>query len=69
MNLKLFLLSRIRFAFAAFSKLLARTWKRKFYLYLAAMFTVFALLDTAVLQITSDMRTAAFDAMVHADRA
>ncbi len=64
MKLKLFLLSRYRFALAAFSDLLARKWKQSFYLYLAALFTVFALLDTAFLHITSEMRTAAFDAMV-----
>ncbi len=64
MNLKLLIFSRIRFAFAAFSNLLARYWKRSFYLYLAALFTVFAVLDTAILHITSEMRTAAFDAMV-----
>lgn len=64
MNLHLFLLSRFRFAFEAFSDLLARRWKRNFYLYLAALFTVFAVLDTAFLHITSEMRTAAFDAMV-----
>jgi CHASE2 domain-containing sensor protein len=64
MNLKLLLLSRIRFAFSAFSDLLARIWKQNFYLYLAALFTVFALLDTAFLHVTSEMRTAAFDAMV-----
>ncbi|ADE12538.1 CHASE2 domain-containing protein [Sideroxydans lithotrophicus] len=64
MNLRLFLLSRFRFAFEAFSNLLARRWKRNFYLYLAVLFTVFAVLDTAFLHITSEMRTAAFDAMV-----
>lgn len=64
MKLKIILLSRLRFAFTGFSDLLARYWKRNFYLYLAAIFTVFALLDTAFLHITSEMRTAAFDAMV-----
>jgi len=64
MNLQLLILSRIRFAFAAFSNLLARHWKRSFYLYLAGLFTVFAVLDTAFLHLTSEMRTAAFDTMV-----
>ncbi len=63
-NFKLILLSRIRFAFAALSDFLAHYWKRSFYLYLAAIFSVFAVLDFAVLHITSEMRTAAFDAMV-----
>ncbi len=64
MNLKLFLLSRYRFALAAFSDLLARKWKQSFYLYLAALFTVFAILNTAFLHFTNEMRTAAFDPMV-----
>ncbi len=64
MKFKILLLSRFRWAFAAFSNLLARYWKRSFYLYLAGLFTVFAVLDTAFLHITSEMRTAAFDAMV-----
>ncbi|MDH2917180.1 MAG: CHASE2 domain-containing protein [Gallionella sp.] len=64
MNIKLLLLSRIRFAMDAFSNLIARVWKQNFYLYLAALFTVFAVMDTAFLHITSEMRTAAFDAMV-----
>jgi CHASE2 domain-containing sensor protein len=64
MKLKLFLLSRFRFALTAFSDLLARKWKESFYLYLAALFTVFAILDTGFLHFTSEMRTAAFDPMV-----
>lgn len=64
MNIKLLILSRLRFASAAFSGLLARYWKRNFYWYLAALFTVFSVLDTTFLHITSEMRTAAFDAMV-----
>ncbi len=64
MKLKLFLLSRFRFAVTAFSDLLARKWKESFYLYLAALFTVFAILDTGFLHFTSEMRTAAFDPMV-----
>lgn len=64
MNWKLLWLSRFRFALEAFSNLLARRWKQNFYLYLAALFTVVALLDTAFLHITSEMRAAAFDAMV-----
>ena len=64
MNLKLILLSRIHFAFADVSNFFARKWKRKFYLYLAALFTLFALLDTAFLHISSEIRTVTFDAMV-----
>jgi CHASE2 domain-containing sensor protein len=64
MNLKLHILSRIGFATEAFSDLLARKWKRNFYVYLAVLFTLFALLDTAFLHITSEIRTVTFDAMV-----
>ncbi|TAJ78944.1 MAG: CHASE2 domain-containing protein [Gallionellaceae bacterium] len=64
MKLKLLLMSRMRFASAAFAKLIARKWRRNFYLYLAALFTLFALLDTAFLHITSEIRTVTFDAMV-----
>jgi len=43
---------------------IAELWKHGFYLYLAGLFTVFAVLDTTVLHFTSDMRQAAFDTMV-----
>ena len=64
MKITLHLFGRLRFAMAAFSNLLARKWKRKFYLYLAALFTLFALLDTTYLHLTSGLRTATFDPMV-----
>ncbi len=64
MKLKLLLLSRLHFAFETLSAMLARKWKRNFYWYLAALFTLFALLDTAFLHITSEIRTATFDPMV-----
>jgi CHASE2 domain-containing sensor protein len=64
MKIKLLLLSRMRFAMAAFSRLLARKWRQNFYLYLAALFSVFAVADASFLHITSEIRTAAFDAMV-----
>jgi len=57
-------INRLRLAAARFSALLARHWKNSFYLYLAALFTLFAILDSAVLHVTADMRQAAFDAMV-----
>ncbi|MDE2117460.1 MAG: CHASE2 domain-containing protein, partial [Betaproteobacteria bacterium] len=60
----LLLVSRLRRAFAAFSELLARRWKNSFYLYLAALFTLFAVADAAFLHVTAEMRQAAFDAMV-----
>src|SRR5512135_1718169 len=64
MKIHLVLINRIRLLFAAFYDLLARRWKKSFYLYLAAVFTVFAVADTALLHMTQEMRQGAFDAMV-----
>lgn len=64
MSRSAFFINRLRLAAASFSALLARHWKNSFYLYLAALFTLFAILDSAVLHVTADMRQAAFDAMV-----
>lgn len=64
MKIKLHLLGRINFALAAVSNLLARKWKRKFYLHLAVLFSLFALVDTAFLHITSEIRTVTFDPLV-----
>lgn len=43
---------------------LAQLWKHSFYLYLAALFSVLAVLDATVLHKTAEMRQAAFDTMV-----
>ena len=43
---------------------LARLWKQSFYLYLAGLFSVFAVLDATVLHATSELRQTTFDAMV-----
>ena len=64
MKLGLLFVSRLRRAFAAFSELLAKRWKNSFYLYLAVLFTLFAVADAAFLHATAEMRQAAFDAMV-----
>jgi CHASE2 domain-containing sensor protein len=64
MKIKLHLLGRIYLAFAALSNLLAKKWKRKFYLYLAVLFTLFAVLDTTFLHIASEIRTVTFDPLV-----
>jgi adenylate cyclase len=64
MNIRLVVVSRVRHGIAAFSRLAARRWKQNFYLYLAAAFTVFAVLDAAVLHMTSELRQATFDAML-----
>ncbi len=58
------LLNRLLMAIAVFSELLARRWRKSFYLYLAALFTLFALADTAFLHVTANMRQVALDAMV-----
>ena len=64
MKLQLLLFSRWRNALAAFSTLLARRWKNNFYLYLAVLFTLLALADTAFLHVTENMRQATFDTMM-----
>lgn len=64
MKLGLLLNSYLRRGMAALSTLLAKRWKNSFYLYLAALFTLFAIADTTFLHFTTNMRQAAFDAMV-----
>lgn len=64
MRIHLFVINRIRQLFALFYALLARRWKKNFYLYLAAVFTVFAIADTAFFHVTEKMRQGAFDMMV-----
>jgi adenylate cyclase len=54
----------LRWIMATFSALLGRRWKTSFYLYLAGLFTLFAVADAAFLHVTANMRQAAFDAMV-----
>ncbi len=61
----IFLLSIWKRSYAALSALLARYWKNTFYLYLAALFTLFAIADTSVFHFTAEMRQAAFDTMLH----
>ena len=58
------LISRLFKARMYIAERLARWWKYSFYLYLAGLFSVFAVLDTMVLHYTSEMRQAAFDTMV-----
>jgi CHASE2 domain-containing sensor protein len=64
MRIHLFVINRIRQLFALFYALLARRWKKNFYLYLAVVFTVFAVADTAFFHVTEKMRQGAFDMMV-----
>lgn len=64
MNLNVYITNRLRSAYSKSSALLAKFWQKKFYLYLAVLFTLFAVLDTVQLHIISGMRQQAFDAMV-----
>ncbi len=64
MTIKLHLMGRLHSAYESLSNQLARKWKRKFYLYLAGLFTLFAILDTTFLHLTSEIRTVTFDPMV-----
>ena len=64
MNFNIYLASRLRSVYFRFSALLAKFWKKNFYLYLAALFTLFAVLDTMQLHVIAGMRQEAFDAMV-----
>jgi len=63
MTWKLFI-SRFLKARERLAEKLAQLWKHSFYLYLAALFSVFAILDATVLHKTAEMRQAAFDTMV-----
>ena len=64
MKIQLQINNGIRQFFAMFYARLARRWKKNFYLYLAAIFSVFAIADTAFLHVTQEMRQGAFDMMV-----
>jgi len=57
-------LRHIRDALRAAAVALGRRWRNRFYLYLAAAFTVFVILDATLLHFTAQMRQGAFDAMV-----
>lgn len=54
----------IRNSLSRFFAVLAKKWKTGFYLYLAGLFTVLIVVDTAFLHLASDMKQAAFDMMV-----
>ncbi|GAO36984.1 molecular chaperone TorD [Sulfuricella sp. T08] len=55
---------RLKSAQTRLSALLAKKWKRGFYLYLAGIFTVLITADALVLHLATDMKQAAFDMMV-----
>ncbi len=55
---------RVRSRLNILSSLLARKWKSSFYLYLAALFTLLIVADSAYFHVTGNMRQGAFDMMV-----
>ena len=58
------LISRLLTGRAHFAERLAQWWRYSFYLYLAGLFSVFAVLDATLLHFTGELRQTAFDAMV-----
>jgi adenylate cyclase len=64
MNLFATLSYHLRRQLTRFFSLLASKWKRRFYLYLAAVFTVFVIADTAFFQLTAEMKQVGLDMMV-----
>ncbi|MDO8351172.1 MAG: CHASE2 domain-containing protein [Gallionella sp.] len=54
----------LRNLFSRLSGLLAQKWKTSFYLYLAGLFSVLIVADTAFLHLSTNMRQGAFDMMV-----
>jgi CHASE2 domain-containing sensor protein len=54
----------LRSLFSRLSGLLAQKWNTSFYLYLATLFSVLIVADTAFLHLTTNMRQSAFDMMV-----
>ena len=55
---------RIRLWKNTLSSLLAKKWKTNFYLYLAGLFSLLIVADTAFLHLTANMKQGAFDMMV-----
>ncbi len=64
MNLIAPLSHRLRRALSRLSALLAKKWKRGFYLYLAGIFTLLITADALFLRLATDMKQTAFDMMV-----
>ena len=55
---------RVRQGVSRLPVLMATRWANKFYVYLAATFSLLVVIDTAFLHLTANMRQAAFDMMV-----
>jgi len=64
MNLIDALSHRLRSALSRLSALLAKKWKRGFYIYLAGIFTLLITGDALVLHLATEMKQTAFDMMV-----
>ena len=64
MNPLAFISYHLRRGLNVLSALLARKWKSAFYLYLAGLFSVLIVADTAFLHLTANMKQGAFDMMV-----
>jgi CHASE2 domain-containing sensor protein len=64
MRLQLVIFSRLRFFLADIYSLIARRWKNNFYLYLAVLFTLLVLADSAYLHVSANMRQGTFDLMM-----
>lgn len=64
MNPLIAITQSIRQLMARFWALLAQRWRNAFYLYLAAAFSLFVLVDVAFLHVGTNMRQAAFDVMI-----
>ncbi len=56
--------NRLRQGVIHFSALIATRWRNRFYIYLAAIFSLLIVLDAAFLHVTANMRQTAFDMMV-----
>ncbi|NOU01592.1 MAG: CHASE2 domain-containing protein, partial [Gallionella sp.] len=65
MKLIILIISTWKRSYAALAALLARYWKNTFYLYLAGLFTIFAVADNSFFHFTAEVRQAAFDTMLH----
>ncbi len=65
MKLIVLIISTWKRSCAALAVLLARYWKNTFYLYLAGLFTIFAVADNSFFHFTAEVRQAAFDTMLH----
>ena len=64
MNIFASLSYRSRRSLNLFFNLLAKKWKRRFYLYLAGVFTLLIVADTAFLHLTAEMKQVGLDMMV-----